>query len=259
MTIVKYDDTPVNFPIHEIYDANLYILVQEQFSEALRIFGEAIQQERRMCLIYDAFEGVEGKNHNCLGCNLDEMTDQVLKFLHICTYNQNLFLPQQSFSIYATLLNGIWERISDVFKIISLPEGYRARHFQPFIRVRRWANFFKHPKAFGWMIHHPVYTFEASAHSELYLQDDTFRRIDDAFVKRFYASKEKTRGLVQELEGYQNKTVVMLPDLGNLTSNICDSLNTFIDIITNNPVYKEILDEKSTFTDYYEEGNDCIG
>jgi hypothetical protein len=224
------------------------VLTQEQFVQAFGIFSESVQNHQLMCRIYDVFAGPEDRNHNCLGCNFDELTDQVFKFLFICSQNKGLFSLQQAFSIYVLLLNGIWERIRDVFDIIKLPEGYRVRYFSPFVKIRRWANFFKHPKSFAWLVHHPIYTIENSEHSKQYV-NNKFLRIDDEFVKEYYAS-EKAQGLTKKFEGVGDKVVIFLPDIISLTKDICSSLEKFIEIVTENPVYREILDEKSTLVDY---------
>lgn len=238
--------------MYEIEDQDLFVLTGEQFESAYKIFHERIQSKQLMCSIYDVFAQPGTQNHNCLGCNFDEMADQILKFLDTCANNNNLFLPQQSVAIYALLLNSVWERITDIFKIISLPESYLVRHFGAFIRARRRANFFKHPKAFAWMVHHPVYTFEGSNHSEAFLNDQDYLKIDDEFLQKYYVS-EKTKGLTAAFEGQENKVVVILPDLKTLTTDICACMEKFIEIITENKVYWEILDQKSTFINYFSE------
>ena len=146
----------------EIEDTGLSTLAKEQFESAYRIFNNRVQSEQLMCSLYEAFDEPDKPSHNCLGCNFNEITDQISRFLLTCVSNPDEFLPQQSFAIYAMLLNVVWERIHDIFEIISLPESYRVRHFSVLIMVRRWANFIKHPKAFAWMVHHPEYTFEGT-------------------------------------------------------------------------------------------------
>jgi hypothetical protein len=241
------------FYANEDEDPVLRDLTQEEYKSALKIFEERIQpQDRRlMCSIYDVFAGPEGRNHNCLGCNFDEMADQVLKFLFICASDdRRLFSTQQSFSIYVLLLNSIWERIGDVFDIISVPKDYRVRYFRGFIKARRWANFFKHPKAFAWMVHHPQFTFEGSSHSQLFLDNPEYLRVDDGFVKKYYTSDE-SRGLTTQYASNKNKTLVILPDIEGLTTDICACLEKFVEIVTQNEVYREILDEESTIVNYF--------
>jgi len=244
--------TGVTMTYSEIEDPELSTLVKEQFESAHRIFYDRVQGEQLMCSIYDVFDKPGSPDHNCLGCNFDEITDQISKFLFTCASNPDLFLPQQSFAIYTMLLNVVWERITDVFEIISLPKDYRVRYFGVLIRVRKWANFFKHPKAFAWMVHHPEYTFEGTEYGKALLTDPDWLKVDDEFLKRYYAS-EKSKGLTKKLEGKENKVIVVLPDLEALTTSICDCLDKFIEIITRNQVYREILDEKATFVSYYSE------
>jgi len=119
----------------------LYETIISQFEESSIIFDAEIQSHQLMCRIYDHFAGPDDAHHNCLGCNFDDLTDQISKYLSIVTDNSAGFELHQQFSIFALLLNSCWERISDVFEIIGVPDGYRCRHFSPFIRARRWANF----------------------------------------------------------------------------------------------------------------------
>jgi hypothetical protein len=239
-------------------EQDVEVLTEEQFVQAFNIFSENVQNHQLMCRIYDVFAGPEDRNHNCLGCNFDELTDQVFKFLYICSQNVGLFSLQQAFSIYALLLNGIWERINDVFDIIEVPGGYRVRYFSPFIKARRWANFFKHPKAFAWLVHHPIYTIEGVEHSKRYISNDKFLKIDDEFVKKYYAT-EKAQGLTKKFDGVEDKVVIFLPDIIILTKDICSSLEKFVKIVTENPVYTEILDEKSTLVDYLTKNDENNG
>ena len=53
--------------------------------------------------------------------------------------------------------------------------------------------------------------------------------------------------------GKEKKVIVVLPDLESLTTDICDCLDKFIEIIAQNQVYQEILNERATFVNYYSE------
>jgi len=225
-------------------------LACQQFESAYQTFYDRVQKEQLMCAIYECFEEPGSRDHNCLGCNFDDMTEWILNFLRTCKESSSPYTPEQSFGIYALLLSLLWERISGVFDIVGVPDSYRVRHFGAFIRVRRWANFFKHPKAFAWMVHHPVYTFEGSLHSASFSDDSLYLRVDDEFVKEYYAS-ENAKGLTSQFERHQNTVVVVLPDLEQLTTAICASCEKFVKTITESMVYREILDEKSTLVDYF--------
>jgi hypothetical protein len=227
---------------------------REQFEAARDSFEGEVQSHRLMCRIYDKFVGPEQAHHNCLGCNFDDLADQILKFLEVAADNPTGFELQHLFAMYAQLLNSCWERISDVFKIISVPDGYRIRHFAPFLRIRRWANFFKHPKTFGWVVHHPKYVIEGSGeHKSLTADPTKVRVVDDEFLKKYYSADCETNAgkLRGEFKGFERNTVVVLPDVAQLTSSICGCLDHFVRIITENPIYVEILNEESTIENYF--------
>jgi len=230
-----------------------------QFSEAQRVFDAEVQSHQLMCRIYDKYAGPDDAHHNCLGCNFDDLTRQVSKFLSIASQKPVDFDLHHQFSIYAFLLNTCWERITDVFDILGVPDGYRCRHFAPFIRVRRWANFFKHPKTFGWMVHHPRYTIENSDdHNDLSAEGGKYRFIDYEFLKTYYSSgaKQNAGKLRGEFVGFERSTVVIIPDVTQLTSEICHCVDHFVKIITENLIYIKMLNDTSTIQNFYESIDD---
>lgn len=228
--------------------------VAQQFAAARDTFDKEVQSHQLMCRIYDKFAGPDSKHHNCLGCNFDDLTHQISKYLHVATQNPTEFSLHHLFAMYAQLLNFCWERMTDIFDIISVPDGYRVRHFSPFIRARRWANFFKHPKTFGWVVHHPHYTIEKSAdHQQVIGNANNVRVVDDEFLKKYYsadcqANAGKLRG---EFTGFERSTVVVLPDIPQLTSQVCNCLGQFVKMITENPVYVEMLNDTSTIENFF--------
>ena len=162
--------------------------IDQQFTDALKLFENRVQSHQLMCRIHSAYSGPQNEHHNCLGCNFNEMTLQINAFLRIVSQQDELFTLQHAYSLYFLQLNSLWERICDVFDILSVPESYRVRHYQPFIRARRWANFFKHPKEFGWLVHHPTYTVDGTQnHKDLIASRCGYLFVDDVFVKDFYA------------------------------------------------------------------------
>jgi hypothetical protein len=230
---------------------NIEQIAFAQFAVSSTIFDEKIQSHQLMCRIFNAYAGPEEKNHNCLGCNFDDLTQQISTFLGVAGNYQGLFSLHQASSIYFLLLNGLWERVTDVFDIISVPQGYRSRHYGPLIRARRWANFFKHPKEFGWLVHHPDYTLEGTDHCTVLLKNVAHVRIDDEFIKKFY-SCESAKGLAKEFQGKEAEVIVVLPHMEQFTNEICDCLTNFVDVVTKNPVYFEILNDKATIIDYFQ-------
>jgi hypothetical protein len=228
--------------------------IAEQFAAACDVFDRHVQAERLMCRIFDKFAGPSSKDHNCLGCNFDDLTEQISKYLRMATQNPTGFDLHHLFAMYAQLLNFCWERMTDVFDIIGVPDGYRVRHFAPFIGARRWANFFKHPKTFGWVVHHPHYTIEnTTEHQEVTRDLAKVRIVDGEFLKKYYSADCKANAgkLRGEFVGFEQSTVVVLPDVVELTSQVCSCLAQFVKMITENPVYVEMINDTSTIENYF--------
>ncbi|MFV1967715.1 MAG: hypothetical protein ACC628_19975 [Pirellulaceae bacterium] len=219
--------------------------------EAKQIFHDRVQSEMLMCQIISAYEGENEADHNCLGCNLNSATEQISSYLELAAPHFDDLEVEQWYANVAFLINALWERISDVFEIIKLPDSYKCRHYGGFIRMRRWANFFKHPKGFGWLVHHPQCLIEESEPAKNVQRETDGTIIDDEFLKKYYC-KDKVSGLAKELKQFPQKTFVILPDLPKVMEQICQSLHNFVDVVTKNPVYYEILRDEATIINFYE-------
>lgn len=203
------------------------------------------------CKIHNAFGGNKGEHHNCLGCNFADSSILISNYLE---RHEELTDVQQDVTIYIILLYLLVERIEIVFDIVQLPEVYREKHFKVFQQVRKWANFIKHPKSFI-LTHHPTYDFE---NSEVVYENEFNVIINDAFVSEFYKGesdpakqKSKNKELYVKLRN-QKDILVMFPDIAHLTKKICYSYNKFIELITENKIYIDILNDDTTFTKYFE-------
>ena len=71
-------------------------------------------------------------------------------------------------------------------------------------------------------------------------------------MKKYY-STERTKGLASEFKGFEYSMVVVLPDVKVVTEQICGCLDDFLGVVTSNPVYREILEDKATIVHLYED------
>ncbi|MBK6700156.1 MAG: hypothetical protein IPG55_09710 [Saprospiraceae bacterium] len=228
--------------------------VNEKFKECFEIFStKAIDKDGspNACKIHDAFGGMEGEHHNCLGCNFADCTNLISRYLK---NNEELTDIQQDFTVYLLLLYLLVERVEIVFDIIQLPETYREKHFKVFQQIRKWANFIKHPKSFI-LTHHPEYDFENSR----IIHDREFSEtINEIFVTQFYKGftdpveqQKHNKDLYLRLRNKKN-VLVLFPDIAILTNKLCYSYNKFVELILSNEVYKEILNDETTISAYFE-------
>lgn len=222
------------------------------FETSRAIYQGRVNSDMLMCNVYDAFVDEKSRDHNCIGCNLQDLSEQIGRFLENAVLSNPEYKPEHTVSLYLFLLNTLWERITDIFDVIGVPDAYRARHFGPLLRVRRWANFFKHPKEFAWIVHHPQFVFEDSQElTDVKKKSADHLFVDDEFVKKFY-SCERVKGLRTQLLKSRDRVVVILPDLADLTNQVCDCVCTFVTMITDNPVYQEMLKDDSTIEGFFQ-------
>lgn len=203
-----------------------------------------------MCAIHQLFGGNDGPHHNCLGCNFADATSWIHNFLQ-----SSLSSPQASvqefYFDYLIKLYLFVERSYIVFDIVNLPVEYRSRHFSIFQKVHKWANFIKHPKSFL-LVHHPRYFMEDDV-----MADEEFDRsafgviIDQEFVLEYYAGPDNNSKLHKLLTN-KNDVAVLFPNVVELTVDFCSGLHKFVDVIRDNDVYREILNSRATFDNYFE-------
>jgi len=224
---------------------------QKELNQAFEVFDSEIypDDESIMCSIHDSFNKENGNSHNCIGCNLADFT----QLLHSSLQNVLVSTSIEAFSnviLYSYLLV---ERFEEIFKIMQLPESYRARHFRAFGKIRRWSNFLKHPKAFM-LVHHPEYYFE----NEVEIEPNDKKKytfINQEFIDKYYSGGKNNSKLYKELTNNKN-VIVLLPLLDRLMVDFCAEQKKFIEIISSNEVFKEILDENSTIKEFYEDSDE---
>jgi len=210
-----------------------------------RLYRDDGHLEPMLCKLHEAFGTNSSTSHNCLGCNFADITiafDSVLGSL------RSLSDTFASCSTYIFWLYLYVERYDQIMVFLSVPESYRARPFKGLQRIRRWANFIKHPKAFLFSHHPSVYHFGETG--ELTSEGDSVI-ISDAFVQEFYAGKEHNSKLAKMLSNKTDVTVIF-PDPLELMQQFADDSDQFIQLIQNNEVYREELGKVTTVEGYYE-------
>ncbi len=232
--------------------------LQAKFKETLDVYqGSAYYGDKvpLLCKIHEAFGGLEGEHHNCLGCNFADSQTMVLNYLNKHETYTNI---QESITLYILTLYLLVERIDSVLDMVQVPETYREKHFKVFQQIRKWANFIKHPKAFI-LTHHPDYDFENSG---IDFGKQFNITINDQFVTDYYKGesdpakqKSKNKELYTKLHN-QKDIHVIFPDIAQLTKKVCYSINAFAELILKNQVYTDILNDEATIAIYFENQTD---
>lgn len=222
-------------------------VVRNQFRDAFLILQQEaiVDNDPVMCQLHDAFGTYDTFHHNCLGCNFADSTWLIHNFLRTYELQETIQYAYSTLIILAYLLV---ERIDTFFNAIELNKAYRDQHFKILLEIRRWANFLKHPKAFL-LTHHPTFTFYSSPKNGG-LRENASVVIDRAFIDKYYANDEKNKELYRELENKEN-VLVVFPDAVWLVQNLCEAMHNCVAIIRDNPVYRAVVETRTTFYDYW--------
>ena len=222
-------------------------IVSEQMEKASSIFAsEAFADgDPIMCQLHDAFGTYDTSHHNCLGCNFADSILIIYNFLQTYPYQNTI---QSSYSTFIVLAYLLVERTDTLFNIIELNTTYRVEHFKILIEIRKWANFLKHPKAFL-LTHHPTFTFTDSPKNKVLIESASVK-IDRSFVEAYYSDDEKNNTLYKELENKDN-VLVIFPNMVTLSIDLCKAMRDCVEVVRDNPVYREVIERKTTFYDYW--------
>lgn len=229
-------------------DKKMKKVLKKQFKEAFRIYEKEIfPSEYSIFTKFHELLENEEEDHNCIGCNLN---DSAL-LIYTQLLNFDLFISiRHNFTMYIMTLYLMVERVDTLLNIISINETYKKDKFKTLIKIRKWANFIKHPKAFL-LVHHPEYTFEGSSkNSEL--RKYANQTIDyNRFILPYYSNDDKNKELYEKLEN-KEKILVAFPNPIRLMEEFCKELKLFKRLIKKNEVFRDVLNRRSTFLGFWE-------
>ena len=120
-------------------------------------------------------------------------------------------------------------------------------HFKTFALIKRWANFYKHPKSFMF-VHHPYYTFEN--HPDYNELKKKMIVVDSKFISKYYNGDSRNTELYSILTNKKD-VLVIFPNIEELTKLFCSEIIHFVDLLRTNSVYRYILSQKSTYENFY--------
>jgi len=192
----------------------------------------------KICSLHDISD--TKNSHNCLACNFAELIDRLIHIASVYDHFEDKTTGDLTYIIWLYLLT---ERMQEIFKLISMPEEIKSQEFPAFKRIRCWGNFIKHPKAF-FLTHHATFGEYLNGNAT---------KIDDDFVTRYYSGDKHNQELYKYITNAARVNVV-LPDLLDLTKKLGSELSALQHIIESNPIYQQILKDKTIFENYFGDG-----
>lgn len=190
--------------------------------------------EMYFCQLMSIFN--EDDKHCAIFCNL---ADDFLELEEFLSISDNIY--RNPFKTYALLLNSIVEKINIIKTIIDYKEN-----FNNLTKIRRWANFFKHPKSFLF-IHHPIFVYNQDSENA---SNRLF--IDTEFISTYYKNNDHDAELKSMLTN-KLEIEVLIPDLKELTQGFCNDINRLINVIKDN---KDYIDKLMPYNINIEEYNE---
>lgn len=203
-------------------------------------FVDDKEYDSLFCTIHNNFK----EGHNCVACNLHESNRRIEQFLLNYKHFTETYCVLTSFILLLYLQA---ENILLYIGIIELPKDQIKQYFQPFITVKRWANFLKHPKTFL-LVHHPFWRYEDN--ESLVNTTISGEIIDTMFVNRYYGGPNHNEELFEKLLKKKDITVVF-PNPVIFIEQFCQAQKKFVDLIQQNKTYRDLLENKATIHDFY--------
>lgn len=228
--------------------------LKELHKDCSELFKAALFEESgrsNACKVYDKLVGDCIDRSDCIGENFNQLLHRIAEEW-FDNYN-----PKENadyyFCNYILLLYLLVERVDQVFNVINkdgkskIFNDYRCEQFPTLRRVKKWANFFKHPKEFLFT-HWPQYYFAEKL--PIINKDDVL--INYEFIEKHYSSDKEKPTILEN----NNKVFVEIPNLKELTKAFCMEMNIFFEFICNNQLIADYLKKRSTIELIYEPSED---
>ena len=94
------------------------------------------------------------------------------------------------------------------------------------LRIKYWANFFKHPKAYM-LLHHPSFFIQGDPNIPNFMVNEI---IDEKFIQTFYKGDEKNLDLRDKLLN-KDGVIIIFPNLVKFTKDLCREFEKLVDLI----------------------------
>lgn len=203
-----------------------------------------INKDTFFCSIHQNFK----KEHNCVACNLQYTNERIINYLLSFRGFDDI---NTTYSIFIMLLYLQVECIFEYINIIRIPEAYVQKNFRCLYKIKRWANFLKHPKSFL-LVHHPIWRYEEDEYDKVDKKLSTI--IDNNFVDKYFKGDKLNNELYKVL-AKKEFIVVLFPNPIKLIEEYCTTQKKFKDLISSNQLVRDILGDEASIKNYFENEN----
>jgi len=186
------------------------------------------------------------RSHNCLGCQLNDLFEEIksnFSKMNVEELGSTFYTKTYLFWIYfvVEIMFETLDFLNVKFENLDLKKKKYGK-YPSCVIIKRWVNFFKHPKA-SKFTHHPQYLIYSENRNQTF-EKNVFI-VDQEFVYKFYEKGGKNEELDKLLINNE-KVLIYLPNLVELTSGLCNDFINFVSFILSNDDIVHYLKSIST-------------
>jgi len=232
--------------VNEVYenlgsDSKLKDDFEKVLIRYLQFHKKAIDEDSFFCEIHKNFND----GHNCVACNLNSTNERIINFLYSFKFFDDIYT---TYSIFIMLLYLQVECFFEYMSIVKIPEPYLLKNFRALYKIKRWANFLKHPKSFL-LVHHPSWRYDDDEQGEINSHKVI---VNTDFVEKYYKGDKMNSELYANLKRKED-LIVLFPNPYKLIEEYLAAQQRFRKLISENLMVREILEDEATIKQHFEE------
>jgi hypothetical protein len=225
----------------------IQINISSEFKACHGIFKQKVYENGGIPAVFKLHQVLKQRKseQNSFAYSLADSIHLIANFLN---KNKTFRDIQEDYSSFILLQNLLVNRLDTILDIVKMPNEIREKEFKIFQQINAWAYFLKPHTAF--ISKYPtVYVFENNIFSHdfeaysLIVNNDFVIKYNNAQLNRSNFLTELTKK-GYNLERINEKPILLiLPNITEITNQLCDAINKFIDLFLSDKKYIDLYFE----------------
>ena len=219
----------------------IQINISSEFKACHGIFKQKIYEKDGIPAVFKIQQVLKQRKseQNSFAYSLADSIHLIANFLN---KNKTLRDIQEDYSSFILLQNLLVNRLDTILDIVKMPNEIREKEFKIFQQINAWAYFLKPHTAF--ISKYPtIYVFENNIRAHDF---ESYSLIVNNYFVNKYNKAQLNRsnfftGLTKmgyNLERINEKPILLiLPNISEITNQLCDAINKFVDVILSDEKY----------------------
>jgi hypothetical protein len=223
--------------------AHSALAIDKKFEECYKLFQQEAYDDKGHSVfkqLHNAFHSDNQQCNNCFGCSIQVNAQLITNYLKKYPSFSNI---QNEFGAYILLQHLIIERLETILDMIEIPQSRRDQEFAVFKQIRVWAFLFK-----------PYTTFIPKNRADFILENFntpevisqesfvvTNKYVLDYYEKKVARRRLPTYTIPEFVDNNDKRMLIVLPNIVELTDQVCQAYNKFVDLLLSNKEYENCL------------------